>query len=186
MTKIDRALIERRRNLALEADAKARAESQAVADGVAETLSLDERRGAVFHRPPVGRGERAKPAQRLDGLDWLAAKGRLTRRQAEAGRRYGRLVQVLEGGQVGSCLALFEVRSTAPGLSPTDVKVWARFKLAAAREALGDHPGLVFVLDRICGMGLKPREISKDQRESERLEDRLGIGLDLLVRAWGL
>lgn len=166
--------------------ANLQAEVRAVADGVAETVALDEARGACFQRPRVGRGERAKPVMRLDGLAWLAGKGRLSARQVQAGGRYGRLMQVIEGGDVASCLSLFEVRGGSRGVSPTDAKVWARVRLAEARRAVGDHPGLVFALDQICGLGLRPREVTTDQRAAERLEDRLGLGLDLLVKTWGL
>jgi hypothetical protein len=175
-----------RRNLALQSQAAARAEALSVADGVAETVALEERRGAEFVHPKVGKGERAKPMIRLDGLSWLASRGRLTPRQVQAGWRYGRLVQVLEAGDVSSCLALLEVRGTGPRPSPTDAKVWARAKLAEAREALGEHAGLIFALDQVCALGLRPREVTTEQRASERLEDRLGVGLDLLVRHWGL
>ena len=175
-----------RRNLIFEAQAKAEAESRSVADGLAETIGLEEARGAVFVRPNVRRGERAKPFVRLDGLAWLASRGRLSPRQVQAGTRYGRLAQIIEGGEVASCLSLFEVRGTTPHLSPTDAKLWARRKLAEAREVVGEHPALVFALDQVCGLGKRPREVTTDQRASERLEDRLGLGLDLLVRAWGL
>ena len=179
-------IAEVRRNLALKVQAEAQAEALAVSDGIAETVAMEERRGAEFVRPKVGRGERSKPMIRLDGLSWLASKGRLTPRQVQAGWRYGRLAQIIEGGEVSSCLALLEVRGTGPRSSPTDAKVWARAQLSAAREALGDHPGLIFALDQICALGNRPREVTTEQRASERLEDRLGVGLDLLVRHWGL
>ena len=175
-----------RRNLTRQAQIDAEAEARSVAAGVAETIAMEEARGAEFLRPDVRRGERAKPCIRLDGLTWLAARGRLSSRQVQAGTRYARLVQIVEGGDIASCLALFEVRGTGPRSSPTDAKAWARAKLAQARDAVGDHPGLVFALDQICGLGKRPREITKEQRASERLEDRLGLGLDLLVKAWGL
>jgi hypothetical protein len=163
-----------------------RAEAQAVREGVAETLALGQARGEAFHHPPSGRGERAKPVVRLDGLAWLASKGRLTPRQVQAGNRYGRLAQLVEGGEVASSMALMEIRSTGRAAGPTEAKVWARAKLKEAREALGEHRELVFALDQVCALGKRPREVIQDQRASERLEDRLGIGLDLLVRAWGL
>jgi hypothetical protein len=153
---------------------------------VSETVALQEARGVPFAGTSGARGARAKPIVRLDGVAWLASRGRLSPRQAQAGGRYGRLVQLIEGGDMGSCLALFEVRGTSPRLSPTDVKTWARAKLEEARAAVGEHPGLVFALDQICGLGKRPREVTTDQRASERLEDRLGVGLDLLVKAWGL
>jgi hypothetical protein len=175
-----------RRQAFAQAIARERAESERIADGVAETVGLEEARGAVFAHPAIGRGERAKPIVRLDGLAWLASRGRLSPRQVQAGTRYGRLVGVLESGDVSSCLALFEVRGTAPRRSPTDAKLWARGKLREAREAVGEHPGLVFALDQVCGLGKRPREVTTEQRAAERLEDRLGLGLDLLVKAWGL
>lgn len=177
---------EAQRNLMLEEQAAARQEARAVADGVAETVALDEGRGAAFSRPVVGRGERAKPVVRLDGLHWLAARERLTPRQVQAGLRYGKLVEIVEGGEIASNFGLFEIRARGPKAGPTEAKAWARLKLAEAREAVGEHPGLIFALDQVCGQGKRPREVTTDQRASERLEDRLGVGLDLLVRAWGL
>lgn len=174
------------RDLTLAAHTQARNEARAVAEGVDETVALDEARGAVFARPKMIRGERAKPVIRLDGLAWLASKGRLTPKQVHAGQRYGKLVEIMEAGQIGSCMALPEVRTSGRKLSPTDAKAWARVKLTEARAAVGEHPGLVFALDQICGLGRRPREVTTDQRASERLEDRLGVGLDLLIRAWGL
>ena len=166
--------------------AGAQAEARAVADGVAETIALQSARGVAFSPPERSRGGGGRPIKRLGGLDWLAARGRLSPRQVQAGSRYGRLVELIEGGDLGSCLALFEVRGTGPRLSPTDAKTWARARLAEARASVGDHPGLIFALDQICGQGRRPREVTTDQRASERLEDRLGVGLDLLVKAWGL
>lgn len=176
-----RAAAARRRASIMAEVAKARAEAKAVADGIAETVGLDQARGAQFERQrPTGR------VQRLDGLAWLASRGRLTGRQLQAGRRYGRLVEVLEGGDLASCLTLFEVRTPGRGGSPTDGKSWARAKLAGARQAVGEHPALVFALDQVCGFGKRPREVTQNQRVAERLEDRLGLSLDLLVKAWGL
>jgi hypothetical protein len=169
-----------RRRLILQSLAKARAEAAAVSDGVAETVGLEEARGVRFDRPRGG------PFKRLDGLGWLASRGRLTPKQVQAGGRYGRLMQLIEGGDMASCLALFEIRGTGGPLGPTDAKAWARTRLGEARAALGDHPGLIFAMDQICGLGKRPREVTRDQRASERLEDRLGLGLDLLVKAWGL
>jgi hypothetical protein len=166
--------------------AQAQADARAVADGVAETVALQSARGVAFAHPAGRRGDRGKPIVRLDGLAWLANKGRLSARQVQAGARYGRLMQLIEGGDIGSCLSLFEVRGTGARLSPTDAKVWARAKLAEARSMVGDHPGLIFALDQVCGLGKRPREVTTDQRASERLEDRLGLGLDLLVKGWGL
>ena len=180
----DRAAL--RRQLILNSIAEARAEAQAVADGVAETVALDQARGAVFDRPSPRRGEGSRPLKRLDGLSWLASRGRLDGKQVQAGTRYGRLAQIIEGGDIGSCLGLFEIRGSLRGGSPTDAKIWARDQLAQARAAVGEHPGLVFALDQICALGRRPREVTTDQRASERLEDRLSLSLDLLVKAWGL
>jgi hypothetical protein len=161
------------------------AEAQAVADGVAETIALDQHRGAVFERAGQARGQ-ARPFKRLDGLAWLASRGRLSARQVQAGTRYGRLAQLMEGGDLGSCLSLFEVRGSLRNGSPTDARAWARRQLSEARAAVGEHPGLVFALDQICTFGRRPREVTTDQRASERLEDRLSLSWDLLVKAWGL
>ena len=162
------------------------AEARAITDGVAETIALDQARGAVFERPGRSGAEARRPFKRLDGLAWLASRGRLNARQVQAGTRYGRLAQLMEGGDLGSCLSLFEVRGSLRDASPTDARAWARRQLAEARAAVGEHPGLVFALDQICTFGRRPREVTTDQRASERLEDRLSLSLDLLVKAWGL
>lgn len=185
MTSSKPSAAELRRDSRLRIEAAAR-EASAVADGVAETVGLEEARGAAFTHPSRRPGERAKPIIRLDGLTWLASRGRLSPRQVQAGARYGRLVSLLEGGDIGSCLSLFEVRGTIRGGSPTDARRWARAKLIEARAAVGDHPALVFALDQICGLGKRPREVTTEQRAAERLEDRLGLSLDLLIKAWGL
>ena len=173
------------RQLILKSIAEARTEARAVADGVAETVGLEEARGVAFERPAPRRGDGARPIKRLDGLAWLGSRGRLTVKQVQAGTRYGKLVQLMEGGDIGSCLALFEIRGSLRNGSSTDARVWARDQLAQARAAVGDHPGLVFALDQICALGKRPREVTTDQRASERLEDRLSLSLDLLVKAWG-
>jgi hypothetical protein len=175
-----------RRQQILQSIAATRAQAQAVADGIAETVALDQARGAVFERPARRRGEGSQPFKRLDGLNWLAARGRLNGKQVQAGLRYGKLAQIIEGGDIGSCLTRFEIRGSLRGASPTDARIWARDQLAQARAAVGDHPGLVFALDQICALGRRPREVTTDQRASERLEDRLSLSLDLLVKAWGL
>jgi hypothetical protein len=166
--------------------AEARAEAKAVADGVAETVALDEARGAQFERPSLHPGEGPRAIKRLDGLTWLASRGRLNVKQVQAGSRYAKLAQLMEGGDLGSCLSLFEIRGSVRHGSPAEARAWARDQLADARAAIGDHPGLVFALDQICVLGKRPREVTTDQRASERLEDRLSLSLDLLVKAWGL
>lgn len=179
-------LRERKRHLETERQERQRVEFREVTEGMAETIALERERGAEIITPPAERGGRTKPARRIKGLAWLVERKRITPRQAEAGRRYGVLYSVVESGDVKSCLAFMEIRAPANSLHPGDVKVWARHKLKEAREILVGHTAMIFAMDQVCGLDKTPREIVPLQREAERLTERLGIALDLLVKAWGI
>jgi hypothetical protein len=81
----DPARAMRERLKVLEARARGHAEARAVAEGVAETVSLARSRGAAFEKPAARRGERETPYRRQTGLDWLLRKGRISEGQKAAG-----------------------------------------------------------------------------------------------------
>ena len=85
----DPARAMRERLKILEAREKGRSEAHAVAQGVAETVALSQARGAAIEKTPAERGGRDTPYQRRAGLDWLAAKGKISEAQRLAGERYG-------------------------------------------------------------------------------------------------
>ena len=87
----DPARAMRERLKVLEVRERNRAEGQAVAEGVEETVALARSRGAAFEKATPRRGERETPYRRQGGLDWLAHKGRITASavQKVAGERYG-------------------------------------------------------------------------------------------------
>jgi hypothetical protein len=64
---------------------RARADEKALADGIAETVALEESRGVRF--TPASRNGGVR--RRKDGLDWLYDKGRISHRQKLAGEKYG-------------------------------------------------------------------------------------------------
>lgn len=88
----DPARAMRERLKILEARERDRTEARAVAEGVEETVALSQARGAAIERAPAADGVksgRAAPYHRRSGLEWLAAKGKITERQRVAGERYG-------------------------------------------------------------------------------------------------
>jgi len=134
---------------------------------------------------------RPRQAGRDDGLDFLQAKGRVTRPQAAAGRRYGALYRtslISGAASLRSCLDIQEVRGGGRAVIPKDdfeAAVWiadAKAQLAGAQAALSWHTGMILACDMICGRGLRPREILEAQRDTEQLETALRLALDLLIR----
>jgi hypothetical protein len=163
-----------------------REEARAVAEGVAETLALEARRGAAFAADDEGSG-RERPHRRQPGLDWLARKGRISERQKAAGLRYRDAYQVAQ-----PTLSLASTLEVQPGMSAggaslkaliarADVRQAAERKLALYRRQLADHPALVCACDQICGRELTPREAAGGEREGLKLEAVLLVALDLLV-----
>ena len=180
----------RERLKVLEAREQARDEARAVADGVAETVGLSELRGAEFARPPAPRGGRETPYRRQTGLDWLAAKGRITTRQKQAGEAYGALVrragvvgaigssldaQPRGGPTAGASLAL--ILKTAAG------RARAEAELGELRRRLFGQSDLVRVCDQVCGQEQTPREAGGGDREALRVEAVLKVALDILAMA---
>jgi hypothetical protein len=186
----DPARATRERLLNLERQARGRAEAKAVADGVAETVALDRRRGVVFEKPVQARGGRETPYRRQSGLEWLARKGRITAAQAEAGARYG--ASFRRANLTGSIGSTLEVQPGAgqPGGPPLAMllklaagRQQAEARLATYRRRLLGQTDLIAACDRVCGDELTPREAAGGEREAARLEAVLKVALDILAGA---
>lgn len=165
-----------------------RDEAQDVAAGVAETLSLERRRGAVFLDDGEGARDRGT-YRRQPGLEWLARKGRITEDQKVAGERYRDAFLVAQPTvAIGSTL---EVQPGMASGGPTlkalvaraDFRQAAERKLAMYRQQLFGHPALVAACDLVCGRELTPREAAGGEREGLKLEAVLLVALDLLAGA---
>lgn len=178
----------RNRLVRLEQQAKARAESAAVADGVAETVALSRARGAAVVGPEPGRrAPRDTPYRRLNGLDWLAAKGRISEEAKVAGERYGWVYRRVKLEK--SIPSTLDVRVRGPFVPPSLEDVLAhgeatdaaRRRLTEFRRRLSGHPDLVAACDAICGEEQTPREAAGGERDAGRLEAVLKVALDLLA-----
>jgi hypothetical protein len=163
-----------------------REEARAVGEGVAETLALEARRGAAFTAEAEGSG-RGRPYRRQPGLDWLAAKGRISEAQKAAGFRYRDAFIVAQ-----PTLSLASTLEVQPGLggggaslkaliARADLRQSAERKLALYRRQLANHPALIEACDLICGRELTPREAAGGEREGLKLEAVLLVALDLLA-----
>lgn len=181
----------RERLLVKEAREKARAEANEVAGGVAETVALQRARGSVFAKTAPDerrrRGPSETPYRRQAGLDWLAAKGRISEAQKAAGLRYGEAFRVAEPLlPIGSTL---EVQPGMGGGGPSltalvvraDRRRAAEAKLALYRRQLFGHGGLIEACDLVCGRELTPREAGGGERDGIRVEAVLRVALDLLA-----
>jgi len=169
-----------RRTALREALARERAEVAAVASGVAETVALEEARGARF-TPPGPRG-RPRVRRRKDGLDWLYDKGRISHRQKLAGERYGDEWRRAQPRSTRSCLD-----DTVRGYvedAPGEARAQAAVRLSRARAlALNGNEALVEAADRVCGEALSPAQWAEgDDRLALRLEDRAQRALEMLER----
>jgi hypothetical protein len=186
----DPARAMRERLKILEARERGRSEAQAVAEGVEETVTLSQARGAAIEKTPAKPGERSTPYQRRSGLEWLASKGRITERQRLAGERYGACYR-RAGAQpaIGSTLNLTPGASLPGGpslgllLKMAEGRRQAEAELAASRAALFGQGDLVTACDLICGQELTPREAAGGERDAARMEAVLKVGLDLLATA---
>lgn len=187
------ARAERDRLLRLEQRARARAEAEAVTDGVAETVALSRARGSALTRPGApaprgGRGPSAQPYRRQTGLDWLAAKGRISEAGKAAGERYGGVYRRVKLEKaIPSTLGGDPVRGgfVAPDLEAVlahgEGTALARRRLGEFRRRLLSHPDLVAACDLICGEEKTPREVAGGEREAARLEAVLKVALDILA-----
>jgi hypothetical protein len=176
----------RDRLVRLERQAKARAEAVAVAEGVAETVALSRARGAAV----VGGGRgaaRAQPLKRLSGLEWLAAKGKISAEAKAAGERYGWVYRRVKLDK--AIPSTLDVRIRGQFLAPSLEDVLAhgegtetaRRRLAEFRRRLSGQPDLVAACDLVCGEEKTPREAAAGDRDAGRLEAVLKVALDLLA-----
>lgn len=181
------ARLERERLLALERRGKARAEALAVSEGIAESVTLSQARGAAIEAPATPR----KPHRRQAGLEWLARQGRLNDQQKRAGERYGTYYRRAGGGAaIGSSLDIKpgdnpQGTSLTEVLAQAEARVAAAAKLALYRRRLHQHPVLLAACDLVCGQELTPREAARSDREAGRLEAVLEVALDLLAEEAG-
>lgn len=159
----------------------------------AERAAVDQAGGIVAQAKasPAPAAARAASARRDDGLDMLLQRGRVTRAQAETGRHYGMLWRTAQitggpvkisdlngagggggGGAVGPTTGLFAADWIAD----------CRAGLARAHQVLMGEEATIAVLDMICGAGMRPREITTAQRDTEQIETVLRMALDMLSR----
>lgn len=180
----------RDRLLRLERQAKARAEAVEVADGVAETVALSRARGAAVIGPEPGRrGARAAPHKRLNGLDWLASKGKISDEARAAGERYGWVYRRVKLEK--AIPSTLDVRVRGQFMPPSLEEVLAhgegtetaRRRLADFRRRLSGHPDLIGACDVICGEEKTPREAAGGDRDAGKLEAVLKVALELLAGA---
>ncbi len=160
-------------------------ESLDVVRGVEETLGLTQARGAAFVSLGNPARGRARTYRRQTGLDWLAAKGRLSVAQHTAGLRYGAIYRRVRGE-----LALRSSLNLQPGeagaqpvaavLGQAEARARASQALVALRRILGQQAALVAACDLICGEEMTPREATGNEREAGRMEAVLAVALDLL------
>lgn len=176
--------LERERLAELERRGRARREARAVADGVSETVVLEQARGAAFSAPDCA--ARSRPYRRLTGLEWLGRKGRITPAQRRAGEGYGACFR-LAAAEAAIPSTLGHEPGSGSGapllavVARAERRLRAAERLAALRGRLGRQADLVQACDRICGEGLTPREAAGGEREAGRLEAVLRVALDLLA-----
>lgn len=182
----DLGFIQRQRFLREEEQAKARADEASLRISLEQTVARGEDKGAVFDQPVQKRGERRKPIRRLDGLEWLHSKSRITDDQLAAGRRYGDAYRkALPDAPIRSVLNRDPPAGTgcsiARLLAAAEDRVYAAEKLAMYRRQLGNHKHLTKVCDDVCGMEMTPRQAADNGRGAGAVEAVLVIALDLLI-----
>lgn len=129
----------------------------------------------------------ARRRGRDDGLDMLLERRRITPLQAETGRFYG---MIWRAAQItGGPIRVLDLACAGGGGKGDGAAIVAddlgwiadcRAQLALAHQALGHHAELIATVDLICGAGMRPREISTEQRETEQIETGLRLALDIL------
>lgn len=145
-------------------------------------------RGPAAAAPRVSRAAKAVAPQ--TGLEMLRAKGRITQRQLDNGRRYGwlwRNAQITGGpARVADLGRASGGGGDGPPLGD-EAQAWiadVRRELAELDAQLrGDEDdALLAIMGMICGAGMRPREITSLQRETEQIEAALRVGLDIVGR----
>ena len=123
------------------------------------------------------------------GLEWLFHKKRISKRQADAGKRYGedyRIAQVSGLSSLRSCLNDTPGGGEGIGLPQVIYEMEARDRLLAARQALAFQTDMIAACDLICGQQLTPWQVmgrteNGSARDVARLETSVTIALDLLA-----
>lgn len=171
--------------LEAEKAATERAERVDVARSIEERRALES--GADIEPAKQGR-HRSTPARRTekpDGLATLFAAKKLTPEQLAAGRRFAGFWRVVNRSDLQSGLASMEIRAPAGGgYSLSEAQGFARAKLSEAKRELGHHPGMWQALEKVCGEGLSPIEVTPVRRHWERLQTRLDCALTILAKLW--
>jgi hypothetical protein len=185
----DPARAARERLVRQERQARAEAHARAVAEGLAETVALSRARGAAIAEPPPAGRKRAgaQPYRRQTGLEWLAAKGRISAAARAAGERYGLVYRRVKLDR--AIPSTLDVRVRAAFVPPDLERVMAhgegteiaRRKLAEYRRRLLRQPDLVAACDLVCGEEKTPREAAAGDRDVTRLEAVLKVALDILA-----
>lgn len=156
-----------------------------VAQAIAESVRLARGRGAAFERIGANLPGQTRTYRRQTGLDWLAAKGRLSPGQHAAGLRYGAIYRQVRGEPgLRSSLSLEPGHGGGRPLSAVvgqaEVRMRAGDTLLKLRRILGQQAAMVAACDLICGEELTPREATGNDREAGRMEAVLAVALDLL------
>ena len=177
------------RDRLLRQERQARAEAEAVARGVAETVALSRARGAAIAEPQATRSRVClQPYRRQSGLDWLAARGRIDAQAKAAGERYGAAYRRAKlEPSIPSTLAVTPGRGPGPKAPPDSIlaqgegTAQARRRLGEFRARLSRQPDLVAACDLVCGEEMTPREAAAGDRDAARLEAVLKVALDILA-----
>jgi hypothetical protein len=125
-----------------------------------------------------------------DGLRMLLGKNRITPAQYRAGEFYGTLWRTAQiSGGPARVQDLSRASAGGGGDAPAgdEGAAWVadcREQLAHLNEYLaGDEDdALIAIMEMICGAGMRPREITSVQRETEQIEAALRVALDLVAR----
>lgn len=123
-----------------------------------------------------------KPEDR-DGLEWLRVKGKLTKPRLAAAKFYRRLYRdecLDDGVRIKSNLDR-SVGGEGTGEPVALIRADARGKLLFVRAAV--LPGMVVLLDAVCGGGQTLRSMTVSERAYVELETTFKIALDLVALA---
>lgn len=130
-------------------------------------------------------GGRIAAAKRVGGLEWLLRKERIDLTLYRAGEQYGDDFALAEEPHLRSCL------NDRVGGEPEPMQESKRAaveRLQAARFwGLGNHAGLIAIMDAVAGYGARVRTLADgNDAETIRKEAQLVIGLGLLAAHYGM
>jgi len=162
----------------------AQAAARAAADRAGGVVPSAKASGAPAPKRP------AASAADQTGLEMLRDKGRITLRQFDSGRRYGWLWRNAHTCGGPARVADLSRAGGGGGDGPPigdEAVIW----IASIRQELGEldaclrgdeDDSLLMIVAMICGAGMRPREITSLQRETEQIEAALRVALDLVGR----